>query len=347
MASLYQMAPVGIVLNSLIDGHFVEANPEIFRMTGYTEEEFRQLNFWDVTPKSYEAEEMRQVELLKTNGRYGPFEKHCIHKDGQWIPILVNGVFMESETGEPQIWSIVQDISEQKRIERMKNEFVSTVSHELRTPLTSISGSLGLVINGMLGELPEKAKSMLGIAYKNSQRLTVLINDLLDMEKLLAGKMQFDMKVQYLLPLIEHSVIDNKSYADKYSVKYVVNNQADNVMVNLDAFRLQQVLNNFLSNAAKYSPGGREVEVVLECIKHDVRISVRDYGSGIPEEFKERIFQKFSQADSSDSREKGGTGLGLAISKELVERMGGKVGFESTSGMGSCFYAEFPIASAQ
>jgi len=103
------------------------------------------------------------------------------------------------------------------------------------------------------------------------------------------------------------------------------------------------VLNNFLSNAAKYSPAGSEIDVLLEYIHNGVRISVRDYGSGIPEEFKERIFQKFSQADSSDSREKGGTGLGLAISKELVERMGGRVGFESTSGAGSCFYAEFPV----
>lgn len=235
----------------------------------------------------------------------------------------------------------LQDISERKRVERMKKEFVSTVSHELRTPLTSITGALSLVAHDMLGALPEKIRNVLDIAYKNSKRLTLLIDDLLDMEKLLAGKMQFDLKQHNLLPLVEQAIHENKSYADKYGVEYVLNNPVEDVLVNVDAFRFQQVLNNFLSNAAKFSPPHQKVYIGIEEFTDYVRVSVHDFGEGIPEAFKNHIFEKFSQADSSDSRQKGGTGLGLAISKELVERMGGKIGFKSETGKGTCFFAEF------
>jgi signal transduction histidine kinase len=225
----------------------------------------------------------------------------------------------------------------------MKNEFISTVSHELRTPLTSISGALGLMTHSMLGSLPDKAQGIVSIAYKNSQRLAVLINDLLDMEKLLAGKMYFDSKTQLALPLVEQVVQENQAYADGYGVSLLLHDQAPGARVNVDAFRLQQVLNNFLSNAAKYSPRNGHVDINLQRRDGWLRVFVRDYGSGIPAEFRARIFQKFSQADATDSRQKGGTGLGLAISKELVERMGGHIGFDSEPGQGSCFFAEFPL----
>ncbi|RZA05676.1 MAG: PAS domain S-box protein, partial [Moraxellaceae bacterium] len=310
MASLYQLAPIGIMLHRFRDGKFLEANPEISRMVGYTEEKFKTMSYREITPDEYAGSDAQQIESLKTTGRYGPYEKYYIHSDGHLVPVLLNGVLLEGEDGEKQIWSIVQDVTEQKRVERMKSEFISTVSHELRTPLTSISGSLGLITNSMLGVVPAKIQNMLGIAYKNSQRLTLLINDLLDMEKLLAGKMDFHMQVQQLSPIAEQAVAENKSYADKYGVKFVIHDHAQDALINVDAFRLQQVLNNFLSNAAKYSPADREVDVLLECTDTMVRITVRDYGPGISAEFKDRIFQKFSQADSSDSRQKGGTGLG-------------------------------------
>jgi len=240
----------------------------------------------------------------------------------------------------------LQDISERKRIERMKKEFVSTVSHELRTPLTSITGALSLVAHDMLGVLPEKIRDVLDIAYKNSKRLTLLIDDLLDMEKLLAGKMQFDMQRHLLLPLVKQAVAENKSYADKYHVEYVIDCAIEHLSVNVDAFRFQQVLNNFLSNAAKFSPPDKKVLIRIESRNNYVRVSVHDVGEGIPEKFKAHIFEKFSQADSSDSRQKGGTGLGLAISKELVERMGGNIGFNSGPERGSCFFAEFKRAES-
>ena len=246
--------------------------------------------------------------------------------------------------GRPLFIGMVRDITERKRIEKMKSEFVSTVSHELRTPLTSIGGALGLLTSGAVGPLSEQAQQMLGVAYKNSQRLTRLIDDLLDMDKLMAGKLSFDLQVQDLVPLVEQALQDNQAYAAQHQVRFVLAESPAAVPVQVDALRLQQVLANYLSNAAKFSPPGGEVAVTV-CRRDDtVRVTVSDQGPGVPEAFQPRIFEKFSQADASDSRRRGGTGLGLAISKELMERMHGCVGFESTPGAGAQFYFDLPIA---
>lgn len=235
------------------------------------------------------------------------------------------------------------DVTERKRLDRVKTEFVSTVSHELRTPLTAITGALGLVVSGALCELPEKAKLILDIAYKNSQRLKLLINDLLDMDKLLEGKLEFHCEPQTLMPLIERAVAENQSYADQYNVRFVVVPASIAPRVDIEDIRFLQILANFLSNGAKFSKPDTDVLITLTQDNGFVRISVIDTGVGLTEESKAHIFEKFYQADSSDTRKKGGTGLGLAITKEIVERMGGRVGFISTLGEGSTFYAEFPV----
>lgn len=235
---------------------------------------------------------------------------------------------------------------EAERASRVKSEFISTVSHELRTPLTAISGALGLVAGGVAGALPAAASEMVGIALKNSKRLSFLINDLLDMEKLLAGKLHFDRRVQPLMPLLEQALADNQAYAAQFGVRYVLRERVDGVQVEVDAQRLQQVLANLLSNAAKFSPSGAAVEVDVVQRGGTVRVTVTDHGPGIATEFQPRIFQKFSQADASDTRQKGGTGLGLAISRELTERMGGRMGFQSQPGEGARFFFELPVWTA-
>lgn len=266
-------------------------------------------------------------------------------RDGSTFPLDL-AVSDAVQDGQPLFIGIVRDISERKRMEQMKTEFVSTVSHELRTPLTSISGALGLIVGGALGALPEQARTMLDIAYKNSQRLSLLINDLLDMEKIVAGKMHFDLQVQALWPLLEQAITDNQSYAEQCRVRFVLEPAeaaAQTAQIRVDSQRLLQVLANFLSNAAKFSPSEAEVLIRCEHLGRSIKVSVSDHGPGIPAEFHQRIFQKFSQADSSDTRQKGGTGLGLAITKELVERMGGSIGFHSIPKQGATFYFELPI----
>lgn len=347
LRGLFTLSPIGIALNDYETGAFLELNEALLRPTGYTREEFIALSYWDVTPKEYEAQEALQLECLEKTGQYGPYEKEYIHKDGSRYPVLLNGMVVYDNDDRKLIWSIVEDISERRRIDRMKSEFISTVSHELRTPLTAISGALGLLVGGAAGTLPVQLGEILDIAHKNSQRLGYLINDLLDMEKLLAGKMHFEMQVQALYPLLEQSVKDNQGYADRFGVSLVLDAADEEVQVKVDALRLHQMLANLLSNAAKFSPEGANVLISLVTDKDRVRVSIADQGPGIPDSFRDRIFQKFSQADSSDTRSKSGTGLGLAITRELVERMHGSVGFDSVPGAGATFYFELPLATGE
>lgn len=230
-----------------------------------------------------------------------------------------------------------------KESDRLKSEFVSTVSHELRTPLTAIGGELSLSVSGQLGELPEPALKMLDIAQKNSVRLTELINDLLDIDKLSVGRLELDMRIQPLMPIIDDAYLSMTSYAQKYGVRLQIGPRFEYVLVNVDARRLRQVLVNFLSNAAKFSHKGDEIVINITVHFDKVRVEVIDHGHGIPEEFHSKIFHKFTQADASDTRVAGGTGLGLAIAKELIQYMGGAIGFSSTLGVGSCFYFELPL----
>jgi signal transduction histidine kinase len=244
---------------------------------------------------------------------------------------------------------VLRDITDSKAIERMKAEFVATVSHELRTPITSIRGSLGLIAGGVTGPLADKTRNLVEIALRNSDRLARLINDLLDMEKMESGKMQFELVQQPLIALIEQAIEANSGYAQSYNVRYELQPSPD-MMVNVDAFRLLQVMSNLLSNAAKFSLPKSTVEIAVvdrTAINGTriARVQITDRGAGIPEEFRSRIFQKFSQSDSSDARAKSGTGLGLAICKAIVEQMGGQIGYETQANIGSTFYFDLPQAS--
>jgi len=231
-----------------------------------------------------------------------------------------------------------------KKIDRMKSEFVSTASHELRTPLTAIHGSLKLVTSGVLGEIPDKAKEMLDISLRNSERLTFIVNDILDIEKLESGNMEFHLKPQDIIELINESINANSSYGNKYQIQYILNQDSASATVNVDSDRFMQIMSNLLSNAAKFSPANSTVEINVSHINGNIRVAINDKGVGIDKKLHQTIFQKFSQVDSTDERHSGGTGLGLVISKELVEKMGGEIGFTSSIGKGSTFYFDLPKA---
>lgn len=240
------------------------------------------------------------------------------------------------------LWhGFITDITQRKHLEQMKNEFVSTVSHELRTPLTSIAGSLGLINGEALGPVPNAMREMLLIAQSNSQRLRQLIDDLLDMDKLLAGKMSFIPQQLDIDSFLAECVTSHQGFARQHDVQLSYTG-GPVAQVTADPMRLQQVLSNLLSNALKFSPAGSQVLLSAQALGGQIRILVVDQGPGVPAEFVGRLFEKFSQADASDRRQKGGTGLGLAISKELIERMGGCIGFYPRPGGGSVFWVELP-----
>ncbi|WP_312669099.1 CHASE domain-containing protein [Stutzerimonas nitrititolerans] len=323
------------------------ASPRTWHMLGYQPGELQlSTRLWEQVLVAEDLPRTRAQLAQTMLSRLDQFtsELRFRHKDGRSVPVLVRGYIQRDAQGQPlRISGTSMDLTEHKRIEQMKNDFVSTVSHELRTPLTSISGALGLINGGALGEVPPAMQQMLDIAHRNSQRLGHLINDLLDMEKIAAGKMSFDMHEHSLHQLLEEALASNQAFAAQLGVNCVLREAVD-VQVWVDASRLQQVLGNFLSNAIKYTPEGGEVS--LHCSVPDathVRISVTDQGPGIAAEFRARVFEKFAQADASDSRQKGGTGLGLAITKEFIERMGGKVGFDTAEGQGTTFWCELPI----
>jgi signal transduction histidine kinase len=225
----------------------------------------------------------------------------------------------------------------------MKQEFVSVVSHELRTPLTSIRGALGLLTHAGGTLSLAKNQQLLDLANRNAERLAVLIDDILDMEKIESGKMRFDFANHGLVDLLSQAVTSNQTYAERLGVALHLQPLSDDVLVNVDANRLLQVMNNLLSNAAKFSPQGKAVDVGAAVLGSVVRISVTDRGPGISTEFQTKIFGKFCQGDKSDSRKKGGSGLGLAISKAIVEIMKGAIGFTTASGRGTTFYVDLPV----
>ncbi|HYE48034.1 MAG TPA: CHASE3 domain-containing protein [Azospirillaceae bacterium] len=250
-----------------------------------------------------------------------------------------------TRAGEDRLLTLtIRDISARKEMDRMKNEFISTVSHELRTPLTSIRGALGLVV-GMGAGLPEKMLSLVQIAHRNAERLIGLVNDILDIEKIESGRMEFSFHHLDLAEAAAEAVEANNAYAAGRRVELRLKVETAPVMVMADAQRLQQVMANLISNAVKFSPEGGEVTVTVGVDPAGrARVAVHDVGPGVPESFRARIFQKFAQADSADSRAKGGTGLGLSISRMIVERHSGEVGFESRPG-DTCFHIHLPLAS--
>lgn len=277
-------------------------------------------------------------ERIKT----GRIEMEGRHGNGRIIPIEVS-IREMIINGERLYVAVLHDISVRREVERMKSEFVSTISHELRTPLTSIAGSLTLISGGAAGEIPSKAARLVGIARQNSERLIRLINDILDLEKAEAGKLDFSLNVRSLRAEVASVAEFNRGFAQGLGVAIELED-GDDANVLIDSDRLTQVLTNLISNAAKFSPPGGVVRIRIEREKPaGVRVTVSDNGPGIPPEFCARIFQKFAQADASDSRAKGGTGLGLSIAKTITEKLGGLIGFDTKPGKGTSFYIILPI----
>jgi signal transduction histidine kinase len=299
-----------------------------------------------IHPDDFAAAE-RQFKLALADARFYDVEYRIVWPDGQERTLQSAGVVSRAADGRPtRITGITWDLTERKRIERMKSEFVATVSHELRTPLTSIRGTLGLIAGGVVGALPEKIAELIRIAHKNSERLSLLIDDILDIERIESGRIAFTLQRQPLMPLIEQAIEANNGYAQTYTVELVLAQALPGAVVAVDAHRLLQVMANLLSNAVKFSPPHAQIAIAVAARAGNARVEVRDRGPGLPETFRARVFQKFSQADASDSRAKGGTGLGLSIAKAIVEHMGGTIGFETRAGLGTTFFFELPLSDA-
>lgn len=289
---------------------------------------------------------LRQAILNTLRGKFGQYEGKSNALGGDKdkdIRLYCRGI--QSEDGEILGGvSIMEDITEDKRVERLKSEFVSTVSHELRTPLTAIRGAVGLLNEGVVGDLPIEARKLTEISEVNTNRLLMLIDDILDISKIELGELSYDFHLMDVRRFLEEVVRVIETYARQHDVKLVLKRYCNDVFINADHDRMMQVMYNLLSNAIKFSPQNGKVIISMECIDEGVKISIADSGPGIPKEFQGVLFDRFTQYDSSDSRRTGGTGLGLNITKALIEKHHGKIDFE-TGKDGTTFYIILPTQS--
>lgn len=344
--ALFEAAPEGIITFDR-EGRILDANPAAHRLFGYGNGRLVGMSGAE-TLAPQDRNRALAAMLDDDNISRGGFQTEYagLHATGVSFPMQVSLTY--SPDGEDWFAQVfVRDISRQRDAEKLKDEFVSTVSHELRTPLTSIAGSLGLIAGGAVGALPEKAVRLIAIAQSNSQRLVRLINDVLDMEKLAAGSLPFHMTEASLSDVAARALEMTRGYADQLGVELVLEGDEAPAPVRGDPDRLIQIVTNLLSNAAKYSARGDRVVVKVGGDGSTSRLSVTDRGPGVPEAFRDRIFSRFAQADASDARGKSGTGLGLYIAREIAERHGGRLWFESPVGGGAVFHLELPALSEE
>jgi PAS domain S-box-containing protein len=339
-----EAAPTGMLLMDL-SGSIVLLNAQIEKLFGYPRSELLGRPIEILVPERFRANipDFRKGLFSAPMARAG--DLYGLRKDGSEVPIEIGLNPLPTSDGEFVLSSIL-DVSQRLEVDRIRNEFVSTVSHELRTPLTSIRGSLGLLQSGAMGALPKKAAAMVAIAYKNSGRLVRIINDILDIGAIEAGKLMLKMSIVPLAELLQQSVEGNAGLAGKCGIRFVLEPVSADDRVLADPDRLMQVVANLLSNAAKFSPPGAEVRIRVRPSSTTTRVEVADSGAGIPEAFKAHIFEKFAQADASATRRFEGTGLGLSIARKLMEAMGGSIGFASIVDQGSVFYIELPRMDA-
>ncbi len=341
--AVMEYATIGMGIISTT-GRWLRVNPALCSLFGYSEIVLLANDF----PSILHPEDRETVMALWNQVASGETEsvqsENRYHRwDCRVVRAHVSLSLVRHPDGRPNfIVAQFEDVTERREVERMKTEFISVVSHELRTPLTSIRGSLGLLNGVQAGTLPDKARRLVQLAYDNSDRLILLINDILDIDKITSGHMRFDMKEQGLDLLVRNSVEANQPYAARFNVFLVALPVPAHLRVTVDAARFHQVLNNLISNAVKFSPAGETVTLSVSATGAEVTVSVVDHGAGIPEAFRARVFGKFSQADSSATRQAAGTGLGLHISQQIVQHMGGQIGFESTLGAGTVFWVRFP-----
>lgn len=339
--SIIEGMPVGLVIISN-EGLIELVNPQMEKMFELKEKELIGRNISELFPKADEftPSNFKAGAYLKLLGKVREF--NAKRNSAEIFPAEITFTSFNTTDGTKLLLNVL-DVTERHSMEKLKREFVTTVSHELRTPLTSIRGSLTLLAVGALGPMAEQAMKATKIAERNALRLANLINDLLDIEKLEAGKMEMVFEKTSISSVLERSLESVKSYAEQYGIKFETEAHGD-FLVSGDEDRLVQVVVNLLSNACKYSPKDESVciRVAMADESQFVQVTISDKGRGIPTEILPKMFERFQQVEIADAKRKGGSGLGLAICKAIIEQHNGKIGVDSELGRGSSFWFCLP-----
>lgn len=317
------------------------ANEAAARLFGRPRESLEGLPFLHlVAPSARRAARRRYLEQIRGGEAASFQELPGLTQDGRelWLELSVRLTWHEGRLAAAQ--AVGRDITERRQVERLKDEFISVASHELRTPLTSIRAALGLLESGLMEQQPERARQTLRIATRNSERLARLLNDILDLERLTSGAMQVERRPYDVGEVMGQAAETVRTAAEAAGVLLVLS--PVHATAALDADRMCQVLVNLLSNAVKFSPAGGTVWLTAVAKADGVTFAVRDQGRGIPADKLDAVFQRFTQVDASDARDRGGSGLGLAICRTIVDQHGGRIWAESREGAGSLFTVHIP-----
>ena len=344
LAKAFHSSPALMAISEPVEGMYFDVNDTWSAITGYSHQEAMAASAVELGVWARSGDRERFIKEASENGSVRGLETVFRTKQGEELDLLASGEIIDMGT-ERRLLFIGQDITRLKEVERLKSEFVAIVSHELRTPLTSIKGALGLILGGTTGTIGDKSRDLLLLAEKNTFRLAGLVDDILDFEKLRSGEISFELQTCDLGDLVNDTVLQCGPYASRFEVTFQIAKLSSNTLVQVDPVRISQVLINLLSNAAKFSPTGGVVTISLSAAPDRVRVEVKDQGVGIKPAFHDKVFERFSQQDASDTRSVGGSGLGLSISKSIIEGHSGTIGFDSAEGAGTTFYFELPAVA--
>ena len=319
------------------------------KIFGFSREEALGKSAYELIVPEQVAEHVESINTHLKNQAGGEFSiNENMTKEGSKILCeWFNTPLIDENNKVISIVSLAHDVSERVRLDQLKNEFVSTVSHELRTPLTSLIGSISLIEGGTAGVLPDKATELLQIALNNANRLELLINDILDIQRIESGQFEYHFADVSLNDITTQSIEENASFSVQKNINIEFKQPDSDIIIHADSMRIRQVFDNLLSNAFKFSSKNSTIEIVIQTRNNIARVSVRDYGIGIADDFQDRLFDQFTQYDSSTARGFSGTGLGLSIARSIIAQHNGIIAYEKPDGSGSCFFFELPIVNPE
>ena len=323
------------------DGTITRVNSAVCNLSGVGEDELLGQNCRDLfrAPHGH----VSLLDALGPDGSAQGLETELLARGGEAVPVMISVGAMEENVRRSRSYVVVAaDIGERLRHEQQKDEFVTMVHHEVRAPLTAVRGAIGLLEGGVAGELGERGQELVKIALRNSERMGRLVNDILASRKLDSGRMEFHFEKVEMMPLIEQAIDSTSAYAATHKVRFELQDGVPGAMVRVDPDRMMQVLTNVLSNAVRFSPIDDVVTVQASRRDQMLRVAVSDAGPGIPEDFRDHVFEAFARGEHEDWRHRSGTGLGMSISKGIIEELGGTITFETELGAGTTFLIDIP-----
>lgn len=343
-SSYEKLVNSNIIGMGIIDlyGNLLEVNNALVDMLGYPKEELLLSDIRkQLIPKDFANPDSEAFKQITEKGVMEPTETELNHKNGHKVPVMISGVVIDEDTD--RFLCLVVNLTSQKELQQRKDEFISIASHELKTPLTTIKGYTQLLGDSLQKRFDENVK-FVGVLNNQINKLNDLVNELLDISRIQSGKLTINKTDFSLTEFVEEVMKEAEVFSAQH--KIVLKSSADDVMINADRFRVNQVLMNFLTNAIKYSPDADKINIFITSDDKEVKVSVQDFGLGINKDKLPLIFGKFFQVDSnSPDIMKQGLGLGLYISAEIIKSHGGRVGVDSKIDKGSTFYFILPLHS--